>query len=382
MTKLTRKQIILIIISVLIAGAIIYGFLPGAISVQTEVVAVAPMQVIVEEEGETFVEQQYIISSPVAAFVRRINLDPGDVVEAGDPLIELEAPRSVILDPRSRLEAEARVAAAEASLEQAETAAEQLVIERDRLERLYEAESATRQNVEHARSEAARALASRNAASAELAAARAALGSVNSEDYPVGQVVRAPVSGNVLTIHGKSERFVNPGEPLLEIGDTSQLEVHVEVLSQDAVRISPGMRVLLDQWGGENPLEARVTRVEQQGRVVVSALGVEERRVQVVAELVSPAEERIGLGSGYRVLAQFIIWEEEQVLQVPVSALFRTEEGWGVVVVDEGRSVRKEASIGRRSGLSAQVVDGLREGEIVITHPDDSIEEGVKVEPG
>jgi len=382
MTKLTRKQIILIIISVLIAGAIIYGFLPGAISVQTEVVAVAPMQVIVEEEGETFVEQQYIISSPVAAFVRRINLDPGDVVEAGDPLIELEAPRSVILDPRSRLEAEARVAAAEASLEQAETAAEQLVIERDRLERLYEAESATRQNVEHARSEAARALASRNAASAELAAARAALGSVNSEDYPVGQVVRAPVSGNVLTIHGKSERFVNPGEPLLEIGDTSQLEVHVEVLSQDAVRISPGMRVLLDQWGGENPLEARVTRVEQQGRVVVSALGVEERRVQVVAELVSPAEERIGLGSGYRVLAQFIIWEEEQVLQVPVSALFRTEEGWGVFVVDEGRSVRKEASIGRRSGLSAQVVDGLREGEIVITHPDDSIEEGVKVEPG
>lgn len=382
MTKPTRKQIILIITALVILGALIYGFLPGAATVQTEVVASAPMQVIVEEEGETFVEQHYIISSPVAAFVRRIDLDPGDIVEAGAPLIELEPPRSILLDPRSQLEADARIEAAEASLEQAETAARQAVNERDRLERLFEAESATHQNVELARSEASRALASRNAARAELAAARAASGSGDLENYPVRHIVRSPVAGSILAIYEKSERFVNPGEPLLEIGDIHQLEVRVEVLSQDAVRITPGMRVLLDQWGGERSLEARVTRVEQQGRVVISALGVEERRVEVVAELVSPQEERIGLGSGYRVLAQFVIWEEDQVLQVPSSALFRTEDGWAVFVVEEGRAVRKEVSIGHQSGLSAQVVDGLREGDVVITHPDDSIEEGVKVEPG
>src|SRR5690625_12453 len=244
MTKPTRKQIILIITALVILGALIYGFLPGAATVQTEVVASAPMQVIVEEEGETFVEQHYIISSPVAAFVRRIDLDPGDIVEAGAPLIELEPPRSILLDPRSQLEADARIEAAEASLEQAETAARQAVNERDRLERLFEAESATHQNVELARSEASRALASRNAARAELAAARAASGSGDLENYPVRHIVRSPVAGSILAIYEKSERFVNPGVPLLEIGDIHQLEVRVEVLSQDAVRITPGMRVL------------------------------------------------------------------------------------------------------------------------------------------
>lgn len=379
MTKPTRKQIILIITAVLIIAAILYGFLPGAVSVQTDVVKSAPMQVTVEEEGETYVEQHYLISSPVAAYVRRIDLDPGDEIEAGAALIELEPPRSVILDPRSRSEAEARAEAAEAALDQAETLAGQAINERDRLERLYDAESATRQELDRARTEAAGALSARNVARAELAAARAALTNESIANYPVGQVLRAPVSGRVLTIHGNSERHVNPGDPLLEIGDTEHLEVHIDVLSQDAVRITPGMRVLLDQWGGEKPLEARVNRVEQQGRVVISALGVEERRVQVVAELVSPPEERMGLGSGYRVLAQFILWEEDQVLQVPASALFRVEEGWGVFVVEDGRATRKSVTIGRQSGLSAQVLEGLREGDVVITHPGDAIEDGVKV---
>src|SRR5690625_7785050 len=142
------------------------------------------------------------------------------------------------------------------------------------------------------------------------------------------------------------------------------------------------MRVLLDQWGGERSLEARVTRVEQQGRVVISALGVEERRVEVVAELVSTPEERIGLGSGYRVLAQFVIWEEDQVLQVPSSALFRTEDGGAVFVGGEGRAGRKEETIGHQSGLAAQVGDGLEEGDVVSTHTGDSREEGGKEEPG
>ncbi|MEX2403826.1 MAG: efflux RND transporter periplasmic adaptor subunit [Balneolales bacterium] len=381
MIKLTRKQIILIITGVLIVGAIIYGFLPGAESVETATVESSPLQVIVEEEGETYVEQHYIISSPVTAFVRRIDLDPGDVVQEGTPLVELEPPRSTILDPRSRAEAEARIEAAEASLEQADTQAEQAINERDRMERLAMAESATRQEAEQAQAEASRAIAARNTARAELAAARAAAETADElVPLTVGRVLRSPASGRVLAVHGRSERHISPGEPLLEIGDTDQLEVQVEVLSQDAVRISPGMRVVLDQWGGETPLEASVTRVERQGSVVVSALGVEERRVQVIAELISPPETWADLGSGYRVLAQFIIWEDDNVLQVPTSALFRTEEGWDVFLVEKDRAVRRTVTIGQQTGLAAQVLEGLSDGDIVIVHPNDAIEDGARVE--
>ena len=381
MNKPTRKQLILIITGLIIVGVIIYGFLAGSVAVETATVRYAPLQVIVEDEGETYVEEHYIISSPVAGYIRRVNWEPGDVVEEGAALIQLEAPRSAMLDSRSRAEAEARVEAAEASLEQAETLAEQAVIERDRIERLAEAGSATRQQVEQTRAEAAGAVASRNTARAELMAARAAVGNTDGPgQQPLGQVLGAPASGRVLAVYGKSARHVNPGEPLIEIGDTERLEIRIDVLSQDAVRISPGMRVVLDQWGGEVPLEASVTRVEHQGRVVVSALGVEERRVQVIAELQSPPEAWTNLGSGYRVLAQFIIWEDDNVLQVPTSALFRSGENWTVFVVENDRAVRRTVTIGRQTGLAAQVLDGLSEGDRVIVHPDAAIDDDVRVE--
>lgn len=382
MKKPTRKQIILIITGILIVTAIVYGFLPGAVSVETAIVESAPMQVTVEEEGETYVKQHYSVFSPVSAYVRRISLDPGDVVEEGLPLVELEPPRSVILDSRTSMEAAARVEAAEASLEQTEARMEQAISERDRIERLAEAGSATQQQLDQARTEAVQAIAAHNAARADLVAARAAADTDTEESGPmrVAHVLRAPVSGSVLTVHRRSEGHINAGEPLIEIGNTDSLEVQVEVLSEDAVRISPGMRVVLDQWGGEIPLEASVTRVERQGSVEVSALGVEERRVQVIAEIKSPPEMWADLGSGYRVLAQFIIWEDSDVLQVPASALFRTEEGWAVFVVEEGRAARKPVNLGRQTGLAAQVLEGLSEGDIVIVHPDDEIEDNIRVE--
>lgn len=382
MNKPTRKQIILIIIGILIVGAIIYGFLPGAVSVETATVRSDSLQVTIEEEGKTYVEQHYTISSPVASFMRRIDLDAGDSVQEGDVLVRLEPPRSAILDPRTRTEAEARVEAAEASLEQAETQAEQAIKERDRLERLADAGSATRQQLEQARAEAARAVAARNAARAELTTARAAANSATGKSgrLPVGDVLRAPVSGQVLTVHRKSEGSIAAGEPLVEIGNTDSLEVRVDVLSEDAVRISPGMRVVLDQWGGETSLEASVSRVERQGKEEVSALGVEEQRVQVIANLTSPSEKWDELGSGYRVLAQFIIWEDDNVLQVPTSALFRGEGDWAVFVIEDGEAVRQTVSIGRQTGLAAQVLEGLSEGDAVIVHPGSEIEDGVKVE--
>lgn len=381
MTKPTRKQIILIIIGVIILAAIIYGFLPGAEPVETATVKIAPMQVIIEEEGETYVKQPYVISSPVAAFAHRIDLDAGDFVEAGDTLVVLAPPIAVILDPRSRAEAKARVEGARASLEQAESQAEQAIRIRNRIERLAAAESATKEQVESAQAEAARAVAARNAARAELRAALATLGANRAPGQEgVEQVLTAPISGSILAVHRRSEGPVNAGEPLIEMGDIERLEVHTEVLSRDAVRIAPGMRVVLGQWGGEKSLEATVARVEAQGKVVISALGVEERRVQVVSELQTPPENRAGLGSGYRVLAKFVVWKDDQVLQVPNSATFRTEEGWGIFVVEDEKAVRRTITIGKQTGLAAQVVDGLAEGEVVIVHPDEKLVDGAKVE--
>jgi len=182
-------------------------------------------------------------------------------------------------------------------------------------------------------------------------------------------------------VHRRSEGHVQPGEPLLDIGDTDRLEVRALVLSQDAVRLGPGTRVEVDRWGGDQVLEAVVTRVERQGRAVVSALGVEERRVAVTAELISPTEAHRNLGSGYRVLARFVLWEDEAVLQAPTGALFRSNDGWAVFTVRDGRAVRREVAVGRQSGLTSQITSGLSEGDTVIVHPASGIEDGVRVTP-
>ena len=383
MTKPSRKQIIFTIIGLLIVALIIYSFMPGAVPVQTETVTSDSLQVTVEEEGKTQVKDLYIISAPVAATLRRIDLEEGDSVAAGDPLVQLEPPRSAILDPRSRAEAQARVEAAEASLEEAQTKAGQAKKERERVENLAEGGSATRRQLEQARAEAGRTIAALNAARAELAAARAAvnLGIVESGGgSSTGYELQAPVSGSVLAIHHKSAGYVNAGEPLLAIGNADSLEVRVEVLSEDAVRIAPGMQVILQQWGGEHPLEAIVTRVARQGKEEVSALGVEEQRVPVTVEIQTPSDKWNQLGAGYRVLAKFIIWEKKDVLQVPTSALFRIDKGWAVFAVRDGEAVRQRVKIGRQTGLAAQILEGLAEGDEVIIHPGSKVKDGAEVE--
>lgn len=381
MNRKTRKRIILIGLAVLVLILVVYGFLPEAVPVQTAVVQRGPLQVTVEEEGETRLENRYVLSSPVAAFARRIPVEAGDAVQAGQPLVQLEPPRPAILDARTRSEAAARVEAAQAALVQARAAAEGAETERARLERLVATGSATRQSLEQATTEAARAQAAVESARAELLAARTTLqgGASGSAGMAVQEVLRSPVAGRVLAVHRESEGQVNPGEPLVEVGDVTTLEVWVDVLSQDAVRIRPGTRVILDQWGEESQLEASVTRVSPQGFTAVSALGVEESRVTVVAELVSPPSDWLSLGTGYRVLARFVIWEGENVLQVPTGALFRTGDGWGVFVVENDRAVERTLTIGRQTGLRAQVVSGLAEGDEVIVHPENAIEDGVRV---
>jgi HlyD family secretion protein len=173
---------------------------------------------------------------------------------------------------------------------------------------------------------------------------------------------------------------VNPGETLVEVGDTERLDVRIDVLSQEAVRIEPGTPVLLDLWGGDVPLEAIVERVEPDAFTDVSSLGVEERRVTVVANLVSPPKAWSNLGAGYRVLARFIVWEETNVLQIPTGAVFQTDEGQAVFVVENGRAIRRPVTLGQQAGLTVQILSGVTEGDVVIVHIDSEIEDGMRVE--
>ena len=193
-------------------------------------------------------------------------------------------------------------------------------------------------------------------------------------------IVRSPVDGQVLARQRQSEGIVEPGAPLLEVGDPRALEVAVDVLSADAVRIRPGTPVTLERWGGEQPLEGLTRTVEPVGFTKLSALGVEEQRVWVVVDLRSPAEAWSRLGDGYRVEASFVVWQSKQVLQIPASALFRWSDGWAVFVIENGQAHRRAVEIGQRGGLVAEIRSGLSEGERVIPHPDDALQEGAAVQ--
>jgi HlyD family secretion protein len=369
MIRLTRKRIILGIVAVLVLVALVYAFMPSPVPVQTATVARGPLQVIVEEEGRTEVADRFAVTAPVAAYIRRLDLEAGDQIARGDAVASLEPPRTPVLDPGSRAEAAARVQAAEATALRART-------ERERTERLAAAGAATPQALEQAVSEDRRA-------TAELEAARATLRRTGGgQPLPVQEVLRSPVGGRVLSVHRRSAGQVNPGDTLVVIGNVDHLEVRTDVLSQDAVRIRPGTRVLLEHWGGGVPLEAVVRRVEPQGFTSISSLGVEEQRVTVVAVIESPPELwAASLGSGYRVLSRFVVWEDASVLRVPSSALFRVGEEWAVFVVEGGRAIRRRVVVGQEAGLFTEVVQGLEEGDVVVVHPGNHVEDGARVSP-
>lgn len=380
--------------AVLLVLLMVWAFLPEAMPVQTAQVTRGPLEVVVEEEGETQVRDRFAVTAPTAGYLRRIELEAGDRVVAGQPLAEIEPPRAAELDARTRSEMTARLASAQAAVarlerqaEAAETVAAQAEAERARLAPLAADEVVTPQALEQAEAAARRAVAEQEAARAAVASARAEVRAVEAtlaggQGGGRGQVVRAPADGRVLAVHRRSEGPVSPGEPLIELGDAARLEVRVDVRSQDAVRLRPGMRVRLDQWGGAAALDAEVVRISPDGYTRVSSLGVEEQRVPVIAALTSPGEAGIELGSGYRVLAQFVVWEASSVLQVPSGAPFRTAEGWAVFVIENGRAARRSVELGERAGLQVEVRGGLEEGAVVITHPPTDLAVGDRVRPG
>ncbi len=386
------------ILFIVILAAVIYGFWPKPILVDIMEVARGPMTVTVEEEGKTRVIDRFIVSAPVAGFARRIELDVGDNVIQGHVLVDLEPLRSDVLDSRSRAEAKARVAAAKSAMRVAQenscavrADADLALIEYERKKRLHEKASISQEEFDRAEALARRAKAVRRSAEFTIEIARfeldAALTALeysaarHDDILPEKVAIKSPVNGQVLQVYHPSEGVVNAGQLLVEIGDARTLEVEIDVLSANAVRIASGTRVFFDRWGGKQTLEGRVRVVEPVGFTKTSALGVEEQRVLVIADIISEPKLWKRLGHGYRVEASFILWEGKNIIQIPSSALFRIDEQWAVFVFENNRAVRRTIEVGQHGGLIAELISGLSQGELVITHPDDTINDGIRVCP-
>lgn len=393
---MARARIGILLLGLAVAAGLAYGFLPRPALVDIASAELAPLAVTVEEEGKTRVTERYLVSAPMSGYARRIDLKVGDAVTRGQVLAVLEPVRSNALDPRARAQARAQVSAAEAALAaarenaRAAAASAQLArLELERSEKLVQANFLSKQAVDQARTNMSRTQAAQQAAEHqvgvarfELDTARAALvrsAALQSGGPAETLSVRAPVQARVLKVVHESEGTVLAGQPLIEIGNPETLEVEVEVLSTSAVKIAPRSKVILDRWGGAQPLQGTVRVVEPAGYTKISALGVEEQRVRVIVDFTSQREAWQRLGDGYRVEAVFVVWEGTDVLQVPTSALFRHNSGWAAFVVQDGRARLRVLQVGQRTGLRAQILAGIKAGEQVVTHPDDKIKDGARV---
>ena len=388
--------------SVVVVALIALASRPRPVPVDMASVVRGTLSVTLDEEGETRVRDRFEISAPVAGRVLRIELEPGDRVLAGESVLASFLPASPVpLDPRQRAEAQAAVEAAQAMVGRAEALHEQAAQERafaestlNRLRRLQEEGVTSEEQLEIAqleldtRQEALEAaeFAVRDARG-KLAVARARVqrfrfrpGDAGTGNPEAIQIF-SPVDGVVLRRVRESEAVVPAGEPLLEVGDPRELEVVTDYLSNDAVRMRAGQSALIDRWGGDRPLRGRVLRVEPSGFTKISALGVEEQRVNVVMELEEPYAARSSLGDAYRVETRVVVWEQEDQVKVPVGALFRRGANWAVFVVQDEMASERAVEIGERNQREAQVLSGLEVGDRVIVYPGDSVAEGVRVAP-
>jgi HlyD family secretion protein len=390
---LTNRRVL---ISIAVIGVLLAVALwPTPAAVELGVVSRGPLVVTVDEEGMTRVRDRFVVSSPVAGRVLRIELEPGDDVARGQAVARVLAETPPLLDARTRAEAQAAVESARAAVgraqaeeQRARAALAQLQRELMRTRELAESGAVSRQELEAAEADvrvaeesvSAAAFAAQAAAS-ELQRAQARLAPPPGPET-AGRVVTvaAPVDGVVLRRLRESETVVPAGEALLEIGDPRVLEIVADLLSTDAVRIRPGARAMIEEWGGDKPLDARVRRIEPSGFTKISALGVEEQRVNVVLDFVDRAVASAALGDGYRVEVRIVLWEAAAVTKVPTSALFRDGEAWAVYTVDQGRARRASVDIGHQTAQEAEVVAGLAEGVRVILHPPDTLEDGARIE--
>jgi HlyD family secretion protein len=400
MIKKYSRTILVLIAAVLLVAVLAFAFWPRPVPVDIGEVVREPMLDTVTEEGRTRVHDAYVVSTPVSGRLRRVEVEPGDPVERGEDIVAYMAPSNpAVLDVRTREQARANVSAAEAALRLAQAERNRAVADLELTESELERQRYLRENdvaseaaldraVREARSASA-ALDSADAAvsvrQAELANARAMLDGTSGDREDAPQLIadipiHAPASGRVLRLIQQSETTLPAGSPILEIGNVEHdLEILVELLSTDAVRVLPGQRVLIADWGGESDIDGVVERVDPWGFTKFSALGVEEQRVNSVIRFANPDERPQGLGHGYRVVVRIVIWENENALVVPSSALFRDGDDWAVFAVRSGRARRVPVEIDRNNGLQAHIVSGLEEGDRVVLYPSSAIFEGAAV---
>jgi len=377
-----------------IAGALLVLWLrPQPARVDTANAVRGPLQITVDGEGRTRVRDRYVVASPVPGRLRRITLRRGDSVHEDQLIAQIESLPLAPLDPRQRAEASARVNAAEdaqresdAMVERAKAGYEQARRESERCEKLVAAGVISRQELERAQTAMDVAARELNAARSrsettghDVEVARSALLSLgkNQKQSLTTVQVHAPVSGRVLRVIEESERVISAGTALVELSNPSKLEVVIELLSTDAVKVKPGALVLIERWGGDSVLQARVRLIEPSAFTKVSALGVEEQRVNVIADFTEPAQT---LGDGYRVEGRIVVWENENVLKIPSSALFRTGDGWSVFVVVQNKAYLRQVQVGQRTPFEAEVISGLEDAARVIVHPSNEISEAMRVE--
>jgi HlyD family secretion protein len=373
----------------------VWAFMPSAVPVDIVAVARGDIEVTVNEEGRTRVRDRFVVSAPLPGRMERIELEPGDAVVAGKTAVAQFRPTPpALLDVRTRAELEARVKAAESAVGgaraerdriQAELKfaqselqrAQKLVEERVIAAREIEAAQRQAETLQRARQSAEFAI---RTSEHQLELARASL--IQSRGTGAAAIpLYSPVNGVILRVLQESAAVVPTGQPLVEIGDVADLEIVSDLLSNAAVRVKPGQPVRIEQWGGDRPLEGRVRRVEPSGFTKISALGVEEQRVNTIIDFEGPPGARQGVGDGYRVEVRVIVDSRKNVLAIPTSSLIRNGDEWAVYVVENDQARRRVVQLGQRNSLSAEVTSGLSENERIIVYPSDAVADGVRVTP-
>jgi HlyD family secretion protein len=389
------KRAFLLFLGLGLVGLLVVALLPRPVAVDVARAQLAPMRVTVDEDGATRVKDRYVVSAPLTGSLARIELDPGDTIKQGDVLARLVPVEPALLDDRSRSTAEARVSASLASQRQARALLERAKAHEEftkksgeRQHALFESGSLTREMLDQA--ELAERTASTDVESAkfgvqvadyEVKMAQAALGRLKKgkSDQEDQLLVPSPVGGQVLKVLHKSEGVVQAGTPLVEVGDPKALEIVVDVLTSDAVNVKPGAEASVIEWGGPS-LGAHVRTIEPSAFTRLSALGVEEQRVNVVLDLDGKRADWRALGDGYRVKAQIVTHQTKSALQAPSSAVFRHDTGWGVFRVEGDVARLIPVEIGLRTPRSVEISSGVADGERLVLHPSDRIRDGVAVE--
>src|SRR5687768_9389668 len=373
----------------------VWAFMPSAVPVDIVPVARGDIEVTVNEEGRTRVRDRFVVSAPLPGRMERIELEPGDAVVAGKTAVAQFRPTPpALLDVRTRAELEARAKAAESAVGGARAERDRIRAELkfaqselQRAQTLVEERVIAAREIEAAQRQAEtlqRALQSAEfgirTSEHQLELARASL--IQSRGTGAAAIpLYSPVNGVILRVLQESAAVVPTGQPLVEIGDVADLEIVSDLLSNAAVRVKPGQPVRIEQWGGDTPLQGRVRRVEPSGFTKISALGVEDQRVNALIDFEGPPEARHGVGDGYRVEVRVIVDSRKNVLSIPTSSLIRNGDEWAVYVVENDRASRRVVQLGQRNSLLAEVTGGLSETERIIVYPSDSVADGVEVTP-